>query len=308
MKIRLRPVLASAVAALVCFLPAAFADEAIIATYQFPGSDYDGKPLTRAEIENAIDEAFVAASQFDRMRSGTPTGSACAGTRRPVYSSGLETVFEPAGRVGFVTKTSDTYEIQYQNYTRYAGARSSQGSSIKLAFEQEYIADGDSIVVNFRAYTEPRETIAVRVDPSCGFIAPLGTLDEIKADAHNALKTAKPVVVRRKIIEGEFDTPYPAASVLASYERLWTPLQQNTRGYQMFLEDFAVMKRRGDLFLFELNDLYHPIFVSVYPYRDGSKVTYEVAYGYGLSASNSSGFNDQEIALLEAAIKEVALD
>lgn len=279
-----------------------------ITTFRFPAKDSEGNPLSRAEIEKAIDEAVIVASRFDRVVSGPADGAACVGSRRPNYVSGLNSGFTTGGKVGFGKTIPDIYQLQYDNYTHYAGARTRQGSSIGIIFEESYTLDGESVVVSFKPYEKAKDHLFVRVDPSCGPIAPLGTLDEVTNDAHNALKTADPVVIRRKIIEGEIDTPYPAESVAASFDRLWSPLQENTFQYQEFIPQLSTMKQRGTLYLFEHKKLEHPIFISVYPYRDGSKVSYEVAYGYGLTSDGGSNFDNGDISALEQAIADVALD
>ncbi|MCI4645782.1 MAG: hypothetical protein MRY64_13465 [Hyphomonadaceae bacterium] len=276
-----------------------------IRSFTFPKQDYDGKPVTRSDIQAAIERSFINESKFDPLQRGRPVG--CAGSRIPTLTRGVMFGFDDADQRQFNRDMPSIFEARYQNYTRYGTANVVQGSSINIEFAVDYGETDDQYTASFRLWRPASEKNSTSFDPSCGRINPLGTVEEIQADAVGAITKMNPAIVRRKLISGELDVPFPSESVAASFTRFWDELPAR-EVVASFGSEAGKLPADGATYSVELNKITHPVHITVYPYRDGSKVVYNANYGYEMTGSGDMTYSEDGIAAIEEAIRDVAFD
>ena len=285
----------------------ALVDSAEMRRFEFPKMDADGKAITRADVFDALEQGFLSASEFSATRTGQPSDCVSNRPATPRMVQGLMVGADDALERQFNRDQPSILEARYQNYTQYSGARTVQGSSINVEYAVDLEDQGNSYVASVRPWRLAEEKASVKMDPYCGMINPLGTVEDLQADADNSVLTMNAAIIRRRGVEGEVDTPFPADAVKASFERLWQPLDSK-EAVEQIGSKLAELPKDGASYSIELNDLNHPIHVTVYPYRDGSKVTYFAQYGYRLTPDNSSDFSEASIKAIEDEISRVALD
>ncbi len=96
---------------------------------------------------------------------------------------------------------------------------------------------------------------------------------------------------------------YGDESVYANFTRM----MGNYRFYdEKEAKKYDIKKDR--IFALKHKDKSIPVKITVYPYRDGSKVIYEFEYSYSISGKSGSSYSQSELDALIAEISRVATD
>jgi hypothetical protein len=105
-----------------------------------------------------------------------------------------------------------------------------------------------------------------------------------------------------KKYSGEINVQYNDESVYANFTRLLGEYKygsDDVKKYDIEKDKLFTMGKTGEKF---------PVKISVFPYRNGSKVTYEFRSTYDVNNDGTTTFNDKKIQEYIARIKGVAND
>lgn len=138
-------------------------------------------------------------------------------------------------------------------------------------------------------------------------IKPLDNLNALEADAKNVLNQLDKlsVVISKKYdFKGEINTKYPNAAVYANFKRLLGQYSNWTRDESEKLSDV----KKNNTFSLNFKGKNFPLYVEVFPYRDGSKVVYSSTIGYTIDSKGISSANKDDIQNLQKSIEKIAND
>jgi hypothetical protein len=138
-------------------------------------------------------------------------------------------------------------------------------------------------------------------------IKPLDNLAALEADAKNVFNQVDKlsVVISKKYdFKGEINTKYPNAAVYANFKRLLGQYSNWTRDESEKLSDV----KKNNTFSLNFKGKNFPLYVEVFPYRDGSKVVYSSTIGYTIDSKGISSANKDDIQNLQKSIEKIAND
>lgn len=256
---------------------------------------------------SAFDPAKVPHNEFQIVReiveiisksTTFPLKSIKDGPR--VDSFGLRVVFN-----------SNKNEIQFQ-YVKVRNVRETNavdmGQVINIPVTYKVEQDKDIMVVTLTP--GDRAILQDKIRFVTNFFIPseittnlkVGPADRYITDFEKILSTASSVKLQRHAaIKGEAVSNFKSEAILGNFERL---LGRNANGY---LNQSKLDLNRGEVFSYLVGNERVPLIVSVYPYRDGSKVTYETSLPYQIGADGSSdGFDNPQ--KLKADVEKVLND
>jgi len=153
---------------------------------------------------------------------------------------------------------------------------------IQGLFPQEYTIKPDSNVFGFE-------------------FSSLDNLNNLEKDAKrmfNSLKD-KPLQIKRSIeFKSEVNTKYPDKAVYANFKRILGSYSWRNN------ENISDVKKQNS-FNLKVNGKSYPLHVEVYPYRDGSKVTYSTNLEYTVDSKGGSTLNVKDIKELHKKIENI---
>lgn len=136
------------------------------------------------------------------------------------------------------------------------------------------------------------------------------TLDmpsKLEADAKkifNSLKS-KPLTISRSIeFKGEVNTKYPDKAIYANFKRILGEFR-NWRYWSRTNNERISESKKQNSFDLKINKKSYPLHVEVYPYRNGSKVTYSTTLEYTIDSNGNSTLNPKDIKELHKKVESV---
>jgi hypothetical protein len=174
--------------------------------------------------------------------------------------------------------------FQYVHVNQHYDTGSEYGQILVIPVSFQIVRDNDSFTVRL---TPPEK--ADLVTQSLLFLPPrkLGSTDELLDDFVNVMASMAGVKVgMQSLIQGELTSVYKPESVLGNFERL---LGRHSYGYS---EKGIYDLKRDNVFSYRVDQERFALKVAVFPYRDGTKVTYEASLPYKVSANGATeGFD-----------------
>lgn len=255
----------------------------------FRTQDEDGKIVTEADVIQGLKVSIPPASKYDIARVATiasPTGATAQKTE---------------GVYGVYNDKNGDFELHYANFAKFPDNMFPQGSNIKVPFDLSLASSPTAISATLTSKGGVSNTTIINTNA-------LGSFEEIEADAVNSVKVADIYVPRQSIVTSEFDTPYPDNAVYANFERLLGAYSKEKAPEYYGDVDSVFEIEKGNIFVIETDEFEHLVQISVFPYRDGSKVTSKFIYNYGLTADGGSTFDQSEIDSALKKIEEIALN
>lgn len=130
-------------------------------------------------------------------------------------------------------------------------------------------------------------------------LLPMAFLDkdgEVVSDINGIVDKAGFVTNFRKTKSGEINTPYSTKSIYANFAR-----SMSSSAGKMVKQDGSVSNIFTSMRFPEAS-----VYVAIYPYRNGSKIEYQIAYDYEYSSSTKSNFKQGVISSLQSEVEKVA--
>ena len=192
-----------------------------------------------------------------------------------------------------IKTTQSSYKIIYAN-----GEYNNQYYLAKTIFPVPYKIEQRLITLHY-----PNEFIFIPCNDAIGGeIKPLDNVENLKQDVERILSKApntKLKINRSYTFKGEVNTPYPSESVYANFKRLVG--QYQGRFYDKTVNEIE----KKNYFNLKIKDHIYPLKITVYPYRNGSKVVFEANINYTLYSDGSSSISKQDIEKAKEDIEKI---
>ena len=143
------------------------------------------------------------------------------------------------------------------------------------------------------------------IKPDSSFIGsefdPLDKPNKLESDSKKMFNAIKqPIKISRNIeFKGEVNTKYPDKAVYANFKRILG--NYSWRNYNRQVNDV----KKQNTFSIKINNKRFPLFVEVYPYRDGSKVIYSSNLKYTIDSKGNTTLTKEDISKLHKKIKNI---
>jgi hypothetical protein len=134
----------------------------------------------------------------------------------------------------------------------------------------------------------------------------LDDFDKLEADVNRIftkIPNIKLYINKLYILKGEENTPYNSSSIYANFERL---LGKYNHWNNKHISNLNIKKE--DTFALTVNGKVYPVEVTVYPYKNGSKVIYKAYFNYFLTSDGKSSLTKSDIEKAKEKIKKVIND
>jgi hypothetical protein len=130
--------------------------------------------------------------------------------------------------------------------------------------------------------------------------------DEIGKNVVAACQAANVEIRRKANVKGEITTKFPEGAVAANFKR---KLKLAGSGHVQGVTT-QVLNKKDEVryYLLQGSNRDVPVGVSVYPYRSGSKVVYDIGYSYAVLGDQTTTYNASEIDGLRKSLESIAND
>jgi hypothetical protein len=201
-----------------------------------------------------------------------------------------------------INYNNDMLVIDYVNGDQNCGKKCENGESLTKVFFRlptkitENSKNNFTVTSNFPTnYTIRPHTDAIGMEHET-----LDTPSKLEADAKNMFNSLKsiPLTIKRSVeFKGEVNTKYPDKAVYANFKRILGSYSWRRN------ETVSEVKKQNS---FNLKS--NPLHVEVYPYRDGSKVTYSTTLKYTIDSNGNSTLTKKDIDALHNKIAKIIND
>lgn len=204
-----------------------------------------------------------------------------------------------------VSYSNNNIVINYVNGDDNCGNCENGESITKVFFElpttiQETSKNNFNLKSSFpNQYTVRAHTDALGIEHST-----LDTPAKLESDAKKMFDSlkSKPITIERKVeFKGEVNTKYPDKAVYANFKRLMGNYSWRSN------ENVSEIKKQNSFNLKVANTSY-PLHVEVYPYREGSKVTYTTTLSYNIDSQGNATLKSSDIQELHKKIEKIVND
>lgn len=255
-------------------------DPSPIKYYTFQLETINGKKITDKEIFNAFKKQILYASDYRKLSQYS------TGTSGVSVIKGLEIKHEVGSIIlayvngEYYSKTGGDYRTQA--IAKYDFSIDRTAFFIKVSL-------GEPNVIDILPGKSPLFL------PIRSFISN----DLVVKDLNKINSSINPELHFKRNISGEIDVKYTPKSVYSNFTRLmdvkYTGSEDNN------IEKDGVFSLTG-------SGKTSPVEISIYPYRDGSKVRYEFFLGYTLKGDGTSTYDERKIEQEISRLKIIAAD
>jgi len=256
--------------------PINFPNKEVNINFNFPKTD----PITKekvtvnfSDLKKQIADDMVKYSKYGRLRGPLFAYS------NIVHYDGVK-----------VNITNKNYKLIYANGIKFINDNSTYLN--QTIFNIPYKLDSSHITLKYpNTYTQIN-----CYNPIGQTIKPLDTLQNLKKDVVNILdKLSKTNLYIKKhyLIKGEVNSSYNKESIYANFERLLGKYKKDN------------VDTSKNLFNLKLNNKIFPLEVTIYPYRNGSKVIYQILISYKLFSNGTSSLTKKDIEKVKELIEKV---
>lgn len=121
---------------------------------------------------------------------------------------------------------------------------------------------------------------------------------KVKSDLARMFSSPSPVLKRKKIDSGSFNSPYDDATVFANYQRKLGEYREDDKERNNVKKDGRFSVR--------VDGTWESVNIAVYPYRGGAKVEYRFDTPYELRADGSTTYNKERAKKVISKIEAIA--
>ena len=214
-----------------------------------------------------------------------------------------ETINDVYGVV--VYKKDDVFRLEYVNGDDNCGycpdGESLTKTQYDFPFALKETATGYEMSIEFPSeYKHIPHTDAVGITHS-----PFISFSKMNDDAANIFESLKHPIrfEKAKVFKGEINSQYSDESVYANFERI---LGHYSWKSSKARQDSGF--KTENTFALEIDGERYPVHVEVFPYRDGSKVSYQAKMKYEVTSDGSSSLRSDSENIVRNKIKNVISD
>ncbi len=252
-------------------------------TLVFQKTNADGQKITSEQIVSSVQKNMYELSEV------RPVTKFRSETGNLYYVKGIEVIPQS----GFIT-------ISYVNGNYHSDTGNSYLTRSNAAFSYQVSEDGDTV----KAKLIPPASIATKKQSLLGLISSSQLISDQKmiGDISKIYGSLNPSIDLAKEVKGEVNVQYNDESVYANFKRLLGSYKYKGDEKKKFdIEKDAVFSLQNGKEII-------PVKISVFPYRNGSKVVYEFEVPYSLKADGTSSYSEESVKGLIAKIEKVAQD
>lgn len=172
-----------------------------------------------------------------------------------------------------------------------------QPSSFYVKFPYKIMKENEQtrIIISF----PDKGILAINED-----VEPMVPVNELKKDTiriFNEASTMKGFVKKSYFMKGEVNSQFNDTSTYANFLRI---LGQYKFDNSVKVDDI----RKKNTFTFKYKNTNLPLYIQVYPYRNGSKVVYEVEIPYEVNSQGGISITKEDIDSIKKQIEKIAND
>lgn len=255
-------------------------------------NDFDKKLISNDEIKMKIEELIVNGGMFvgkTKSSTGAQTGSFAT-----IYNYfGVDSKIL-SGRIDLVY-FNGTYVPSHSWHSKSIGKTVHEKESINVSkittsFPYEIKEDADYYKVTVAFPSE------IKTEPKL-FQKLYSTVEKIQNDIDEKFNNLENFKIEKTYkVEGEIDSKYSQASIYSNFRR-------NFKSVTVSNSD-EVEKKSSFFYEYKNKDLKGH--VNIYPYRDGSKVKYEVLFPYEVTAKYT--ISNEDVAQVKDKLEKVIND
>ena len=200
----------------------------------------------------------------------------------------------------YVTYNNTNYKINYIRGEDYASTGDIYKTEVIFKIPYKYNINSIKLIYpNQYTLTPCNDAIGMGIDL-------LDKTSNLKKDVFNILnnlKNTKLYISKKYILKGEINTKYPANSIYANFKRL---MGQYTDNYYWTdsREKISPIEKKN-VFNLKIKNNNYPLYIKVYPYRNGSKVVYKAYISYKINSDGTSTLTRQDIENAKKEIEKV---
>lgn len=236
----------------------------------------DGRGVSIEDIKSSIGGDMVRMSKYrnNEHRYITPVGTAQAS---------LDIIKAPSN--------GDYIDLTYQKMLVANNYKDSGEDWVKYSFKVTAIDDGQCQKISMEFPKSIKKGANVN-----GRLINFANVDELTSDVYGIYSGLRPVLYKSDYVRGEVEVPYPDNAVFANFDRLTQPYSGARYSEIEKSRHFRIVAGSSS-----------PVVeISVFPYRNGSKVVYGYKYEYSISPDCSTTYSKDAIGLINKKIADIA--
>jgi hypothetical protein len=261
--------------------------------------DYDGKEIDKSVVMDEIKEIMEKSGEFNNYSKWKKYDSPTTRAQAAAYDvRGSKVSFSDNDII--VEYINGNGKYSYSEYSQSTGKTIDHGeySSIyktEAKFPYRIVKDGKfyKVTIDF--------PVSLLNHEHYSWDKPIGTFEQIINDLNSKFTgLINPVLRSSTKVNGELNCKYNSDSIYSNFERLFGKFE--AKDSQITKDDLE----KKNVFKFDYGGSTLPIFVSVFPYRDGSKINYEVSIPYTIGTDYS--IDPNKIASVKKRVAAIAND
>lgn len=258
-------------------------DNASKKEFVFKSTRQNGEPVSEQVVIKAIRDQIEKQSRYDKQK------------RRHSGSGGLYDV-----RGIDVQSTANKIYLRYINGEYYSSTQNLRITKIELSYDVK-IEKTENLITAIVSTPESYQVVPGR-SPIFTTYKPMLSNMEIQNDIAKINDGMMPQLAFSEKVSGEVDVKYSDESVYANFKRLLGDYKYRDDEVKKY--DIA----KDKVFSLVTDGSKIPVKVAVFPYRNGSKVTYEFFVNYLLNNDGTSTYSEQTVNQYIAKLEKVAND
>lgn len=195
-----------------------------------------------------------------------------------------------------VEKKQDSYTLKYAN----GEFNTNSWYLTEAIFDIKYSVSNNQITFMYPAsyvYQPFANAIGMSIDP----LAPKASMEADVANVYSKLDNLVVSFNKSYAYKGEVNTKYPDKAIYANFKRI-------LGNYNWRAEDKLTDVKKENTFALNFKGQTFPLFVEVFPYRDGSKVIYSSSIQYTIDSKGNCSASKADIDALNKQIEKIIND
>lgn len=195
-----------------------------------------------------------------------------------------------------VEKQRDSYLLKYANGHQNNGS----WYLTEAIFDFKFKVNDNQITFMYPTnytYQPFADAVGLGIDP----LAPKSSLEADTANVFSKLENLTVSIKNEYSYKGEVNTKYPDKAIYANFKRI-------LGNYNWHAEDKISEVKKENTFALNFKGQTFPLFVEVFPYRDGSKVIYSSSIQYTIDSKGNCSASKSDIDALNKQIEKIIND
>lgn len=195
-----------------------------------------------------------------------------------------------------VTKHNSLIKLDYTVETTYSSGERRIMAQNHTVFDMPFSIKDNTLTFNFPSTSKKESVSSLGITPS-----PLDSDNELQNDMKQIFKKLNTLYISKSFkLEGEINSKYPAQSIYANFKRM-------VGNYTYSNNEKITESKKQNTFNINVNGKNLPLYIEVFPYREGSKVKYLTTLTYKIT-QHGSDLTKQDIENIRTEIAKIVND